>query len=364
MTTGLPGITREAVTPAPAAELTTGVCILIGAAAQGPTYAPTALHRADAFAPTFGLSTDSYLGAAVDGFFANGGVACYVVRADLADNDWFDRSWAAVSNIEDADLVAAPDLALAPPDRRAQIETKLLESCASRGDRFAILDAPHDSAAAALVARAGLSNRFGAMYHPWITTADGRAVPPSGHVAGVYASTDAAAGVAAAPANKVLQGALDLSPAPSHDDAAALYADGVNPIRALPGKGIRIWGARTLAGADQPEWTSVGVSRLFITVTRWLAQIGGAFVFIPNDLALWVRVRRELSGRLWRLWRQGGLAGATPDAAFYVKCDAETNPPEVRDAGLMVTEIGLAPTAPAEFIVVRLVQQEGQTAVA
>jgi phage tail sheath protein FI len=364
MTTGLPGITHEAITPAPPADLATGVCILIGTAAQGPTYEPTPLHRADAFAPTFGLSTDGFLGAAVDGFFANGGVACHVVRADLADTDWFERSWAAVAAMEDADLVAVPDLALVPPERRSELQAEILDRCASRGDRFAILDAPHDSVAAAQTARARLSSRFGAMYHPWITRADGRAVPPSGHVAGVYAASDASGGVAAAPANKVLQGALDLSPAPGRDDAALLYADGVNPLRALPGRGLRVWGARTLAGASEPEWTSVGVSRLFITVTRWLTQIGAAFVFIPNDLALWVRVRRELSGRLWQLWRQGGLAGATPDAAFYVKCDAETNPPEVRDAGLMVTEIGLAPTAAAEFIVVRLVQQNGQTAAA
>ena len=135
----------------------------------------------------------------------------------------------------------------------------------------------------------------------------------------------------------------------------------VNPLRALPARGIRVWGARTLAGPEAPEWSSVGVVRLFVTVARWLDGIGAGFAFAPNDLALWVRIRRELSERLRQVWRTGGLAGSSPDAAFYVKCDAETNPPEVRDAGMVVTEIGLAPTVPAEFVVVRLVHQDGRT---
>ncbi len=359
----LPGITREAITLRAPTVLSTGVCILIGEAAQGPSYVPTALHRADGYAPIFGPAGDGYLRAAVEGFFANGGTACYVVRADLLATDWLERSCAAVSGLDDADLIAVPDLARSPAELRSVLQSRLLDDCAATGTRFAVLDGPHEPAAAALAARAALSSRFGAMYHPWIRLADGRAVPPSGHVAGIYASSDVSAGVGAAPANKEIAGALDLSPAPGPDDAALLYARGVNPLRGLPGRGIRVWGANTVAGPQQPEWAGVGVSRLFITVTRWLGQVGAAFVFAPNDLALWVRVRRELSSRLWALWRQGGLAGATPEAAFYVKCDADTNPPEVRDAGLMITEIGLAPTTPAEFIVVRLVQQGGQTAV-
>ncbi|MGZ4643239.1 MAG: hypothetical protein ACXVX8_14055, partial [Blastococcus sp.] len=143
-----------------------------------------------------------------------------------------------------------------------------------------------------------------------------------------------------------------------------LTAAGVNPLRALPGRGIRVWGARTLAGADEGEWGAVGVSRLFLSLTRWLAVNGAALAFEPNDLPLWIRVRRQLSERLWQMWRDGSLTGATPDAAFYVRCDAETNPVEVRDAGLVVTEIGLAPSVPAEFVVVRLVQQDGRTTLA
>jgi phage tail sheath protein FI len=123
-------------------------------------------------------------------------------------------------------------------------------------------------------------------------------------------------------------------------------------------------GVRSLAGPADSQWTSVGVCRLFLSLTRWLRTTGEAFVFEPDDVQTWVRVRRELSDRLWRLWRQGTLAGATPEDAFYVKCDAETNPAAVRDAGLVVTEIGLAPSVPAEFVVVRLVQQDGRTTLA
>ena len=119
-----------------------------------------------------------------------------------------------------------------------------------------------------------------------------------------------------------------------------------------------------LAGPGDPAWSPVGVCRLFLSLTRWLRSTGEGFVFEPDDVQTWVRVRRELSERLWRLWRQGTLAGATPEEAFYVTCDAETNPPAVRDAGLVVTEIGLAPSVPAEFVVVRLVQQDGRTTLA
>jgi phage tail sheath protein FI len=116
-----------------------------------------------------------------------------------------------------------------------------------------------------------------------------------------------------------------------------------------------------LAGPDQPEWRQLNVARLFIAVTRWLRAFSVQFVFAPNDVELWVRIRRELSGWLWQRWRDGALAGTTPDAAYYVKCDGETNPPEVRAAGLVVTEVGLAPVQPAEFVSVRLVEPRAGT---
>ena len=180
----------------------------------------------------------------------------------------------------------------------------------------------------------------------------------------MYAAVDAAPIPRAAPANLELPGVLDLVPAPTPAEVDALSAAGVNPLRALPGRGIRVWGARSLAGPGESAWTPVGVCRLFLSLTRWLRTTGEGFVFEPDDVQTWVRIRRELSEQLWRLWRQGTLAGATPEEAFYVKCDAETNPRAARDAGLVVTEIGLAPSVPAEFVVVRLVQRDGRTTLA
>jgi phage tail sheath protein FI len=335
------------------------VCALLGVAGGGPLYTPVPLRRADQWAAAFGPAVPgTNLGAAVQGFFACGGTACYVVRVDPADDDWLARGLAALAPLDDADLVAVPDLPADPAGRRVDLQRAVLQHCERAGTRFAVLDvAPGATAAEAIAARTGLSSRFGALYFPWVRLADGSVVPPCGHVAGVYAADDADRGVGAAPANRELAGVVDLVPTPTPADLADLTAAGVNPLRSLPGRGLRIWGARTLAGPDQPEWTAIGVSRLFLSIARWLAANGPALAFEPNDLTLWVRVRRQLTERLWQLWRQGDLAGATPDDAFYVTCDAGTNPTELREAGLLVTEVGLAPTVPAEFVVVRLVQQ-------
>jgi phage tail sheath protein FI len=335
------------------------VCALIGVAGGGRFYTPVGLRRADEWGTAFGSAVaGAHLAAAVAGFFACGGSTCYAVRVDPADGDWLDRALAALAPLEDVDLVAVPDLAAAPAARRLDLQRAVLDHCARIGTRFAVLDAaPGATAAETIAARAELTGRFGALYFPWVRLADGSVVPPSGHVAGLYAAGDADRGVGAAPANRELAGVYDLVPPPTPAELADLSTAGVNPLRALPGRGLRVWGARTLAGPEEPEWTAIGVVRLFLSVTRWLVASGMALTFEPNDLPLWVRVRRQLTERLWQLWRQGDLAGATPDAAFYVKCDAETNPPEVRAAGLLVTEIGLAPTVPAEFIVVRLVQR-------
>ena len=362
----LPGITRELVLPErPPAELPTGVCALLGVAVRGPLYQAVALRRADEFAALFGPPADGgYLAAAVEGFFGCGGATCVVIRVESADTDWPARGLAALAQADEVDLVAVPDLAAAPPARRIELQRALLADCERTGTRFAVLDSLPDAGAADTIAqREALPSRFGALYFPWVRLADGRVVPPSGHVAGAYAASDAMRGVGAAPANLELSGVLDLVPAPTPAELLALSAAAVNPLRSLPGRGIRVWGARTLAGPDSQEWTAIGVSRLFLFLARWLAATAPAFAFEPDELSLWIRIRRQLTERLRLLWRDGALTGASPEEAFYVRCDATTNPPEVRDAGLVVTEVGLAPSVPAEFVVVRLVQQDGRTTV-
>jgi len=136
-------------------------------------------------------------------------------------------------------------------------------------------------------------------------------------------------------------------------DQATLYPESVNCLRAFPGRGLRVWGARTLS--TDPAWLHVSVRRLFITAGRWIERTMADVAFEPHDVLLWARIERELRGYFSGLYRQGALRGASEEDAFYVKCDAETNPSDVQALGAVVTEVGLAPAVPHEFVVVRLV---------
>jgi hypothetical protein len=175
-------------------------------------------------------------------------------------------------------------------------------------------------------------------------------------VAGVYARVDTQRGVHKAPANEAILGALGLRYLVSRGDQQDLNPRGVNCIRDLNGA-IRVWGARTLS--SDPSWTYISVRRLFLYLRESIDEGLQWTVFEPNDAALWAKIRRNVSAFLTRVWRDGALFGATPQEAFYVKCDAETNPSAEREAGKVITEIGVAVTRPAEFVVFRLSQWAG-----
>jgi hypothetical protein len=215
---------------------------------------------------------------------------------------------------------------------------------------------------------AGYDSKFGALYYPWISVSNPLSgngasllIPPCGHLAGIYARADAERGVHKAPANEVLQGAVGLDVNVTRGEQDALNPIGVNCIRAFPGRGVRVWGARTLS--SDPSWRYVNVRRLFNYVEASLEAGTQWVVFEPNDPDLWARVRRDVTSFLRMVWRTGALFGITPDQAFYVKCDEELNPLEVRDAGQLIIEIGLAPTKPAEFVIFRISQWAGPNAV-
>ena len=176
--------------------------------------------------------------------------------------------------------------------------------------------------------------------------------PPCGTIAGIIARTDQSIGVHKAPANAILEGVYDLEFSLTNAEQDSLNPMGVNCLRAFPGRGLRVWGARTLA--TDPAWAYIAVRRLVLTAERWIERNMADLVFEPNDARVWARVSRELTAYLDHLYQQGALQGRAAQEAFYVKCDAETNPPEVRDAGQLITEIGLAPVSPNEFIVVRI----------
>lgn len=371
-----PGVYQEERFLAPAATLQTGVPAFLGythavGANRERINVPQRLTRWPQFAVQFGPPrADGYLGDAVRGFFENGGRQCYVVPLDDTQTvaTALRAGLEALAPLHTLDLVCAPDtmrprqpgnLPPDPADVRT-LQAEVLRHCDSLGDRLAILDPlPGSDIETVLEQRRGLRGQNGALYFPWLGTEvrDGSAqlrfVPPCGHVAGVYARSDERVGVHKAPANEVVEGVLDLEINVSQAQQGRLNPEGVNVLRAFPGRGIRVWGARTIN--LETAWTYISVRRLFLTAGRWIERNLANAVFEPNDPDLWARLRRDLTAYFNRLLQEGALGSAAPQDAFYVKCDAETNPPEVRDAGQVITEIGLAPIVPGEFIVIRLI---------
>ena len=160
-----------------------------------------------------------------------------------------------------------------------------------------------------------------------------------------------------APANEVVMGANGLAFQVTQAEQGGLNKVGINCIRAFPGRGIRVWGARTLS--SDPEWRYINVRRLFNYISESIMSGTQWSVFEPNDEFLWLQLRNAVSSFLTRTWRSGALFGNSPTQAFFVKCDAETNPPDVIEAGQVVCEVGIAPVKPAEFVIFRLSQFSG-----
>ena len=318
--------------------------------------------------PGEGQTTQGYLRDAVRGFFENGGATCYVLPVGSPTEEAMVSALADLDRLDTIDLVCAPDISLGPSsDAIMAMQSAVLEHCARLGDRFAILDVAHGPGAGSqppFEEWSGPVGASGAYYLPWVGVSGPngpRLVPPCGHIAGAYSQTDRSLGVYQAPANVQLEGVLDLEL--NLTDAQQRQLRGtINCLRTFRGRGTLIWGAHTLS-AD-PNWRYVSVSRLFITVGRWARQNLASVVFEPNGPRLWARVERELSAYCSELFRRGALAGAKAEQAFFVHCDATTNPPDDREAGRLTVEIGLAPSLPNEFVVVRIVSEPGGVALA
>ncbi len=251
-----------------------------------------------------------------------------------------------LETIDEITMVAVPDLmsAYQRGDIDAEgvrtVQLAVISHCEQMGDRVAVLDTPPGLGAQQVRTwrndEAGYDSRYAALYYPWVRVFDpatGRntSVPPSGHIAGVWARSDAERGVHKAPANEVIRGAVDLELRLSKGEQDLLNPIGVNCVRAFPGRGIRIWGARTLS--SDPAWRYLNVRRLFnyleesiLLGTQWV-------VFEPNDDRLWSSIRRNVTAFLTEEWRRGALFGRTAEEAFYVKCDRDNNPSESIDQG-------------------------------
>jgi phage tail sheath protein FI len=335
------------------------------------------------------------LSNAVYGFFENGGSRCFIVNT--GEKGDVDDALAAAEIEDEIAIVAAPGRS--DPATHAALQTH----CERLEDRVAILDTPEEVEDIGLLteietapvpkeesrgggksrgARGGRRSRAGGaadegpkeggllpaeskrgfttLYFPWITVLDPIDdvlvnVPPSGHMAGIWARTDADRGVHKAPANETVNGALNLTYRLTRQEQGVLNDVGVNCLRLFARSGILVWGARTRAAAAS-EWRYLNVRRLFNMIEESIVEGTTWIVFEPNDRTLWKHVRRDIGAFLTRVWRDGALFGATPDEAFFVKCDEETNPPDVIDAGQVVAVVGIAPVKPAEFVVFQVMQ--------
>jgi phage tail sheath protein FI len=306
------------------------------------------------------------LALAVFGFFHNGGTACWIVRRNAAsDLDDIADDLALFEPIDDISIVAAPGLTT-----KVQ-QDALIDHCEKMLDRVCVLDGnPSDSAPltandlkGGTAALPTTNSSFAALYYPWLEVFDPvtQAVipqPPSGHVAGLYARTDATRGVFKAPANEGLLGAVGVVRQLSRSQQGLVNPAGINLIRMFDGN-VRVFGARTLGGDANGEFRYISTRRYFNFLRESIDEGTQFVVFEPNSPSLWQRIIRSVGDFLLNQYNDGALFGETAKQAFFVKCDAETNPSEVREAGMVVTEIGVAIVKPAEFVIFRIQQITG-----
>ncbi|MEH2455953.1 phage tail sheath family protein [Nostoc sp.] len=278
-----------------------------------------------------------------------------------------------ICSVPSAGIPASPKLTEQPPQfSRNQIiaaQRTMIEHCERHQDRIAILDVPLNVNSDRSLTLAEVQDwrqqfdserGFAALYYPWIRVVDPlklggnpvRTIPSGGHVAGLYARSDFEVGPHKAPANGELFWAEDVTIAINDDQQAIFNPEGINCIRAFPGRGIRVYGARTVS--SNPDWRYINVRRLMMMIEEAVDESTQWAVFEPNDFNLRRSLILSVSGFLETLWRRGALVGETAEEAFYIKCDETNNPPEIVNQGKILTEIGVAPTHPAEFIVFRV----------
>ena len=350
---------------APIRPLPTSVTGFVGDAGSGPVGTPVVVTSAEDYHATFGPSLDAGrpLGHAVDLFFAGGGPSAVVVRAvgpapeQLVPAQAPGGVHALVGS--GVTVLVVPGLIAAHTD---QVRVALSWCAAYRA--VLLLDlppGPWTPATEAAAAQVGEHRERAAAYHPWVVAA-GVPVPPSGAIAGVIARTDAERGVWKAPADVVVPAVDGLLEAVGTEQNDLLSRLGVNPLREFPGRGRRVWGARTLAAAQTRE-----SARRYLAVRRLtdhvLASLEAGLLFVqdePSDAALWLRVRQLAEEFLDELWRQGALQGSTPEQAYGSRCGpGETMTQADLEAGAVVLRVWFAPLRPAEFDLHHLRLQAG-----
>ncbi len=314
-----------------------------------------------------------YLATAVFLFYTNGGGNCYIISVG-AVNEPVSLS-SLVNGLNKSkeirvQLIVMPDACLLPSQDFYDLQKQSLASCNALQDRFAIIDTQQPSADTgndSSLFRAGIGNdnlKWGAAYYPWLVLTDGRRVPPSGAIAGIYSMVDNNRGVWKAPANVSLSGAAGLTVHINNDQQSDLTIpiDGkaINAIRVFVGKGLLVWGARTLDGNSQ-DWRYINIRRTITMIENSIKNSSSWVVFEPNDANTWVRVKGMIENYLTLVWREGALQGAKPDEAFDVQIGlgSTMTASDILEGRLAVT-IKLALVRPAEFIVISFVHKMQQ----
>jgi phage tail sheath protein FI len=315
--------------------------------------------------PNGEVKSHNNLAHAVYGFFNNGGTRCYVAKTAA-----FTDISGAITKLQGIDAIAI----VAVPGGGAAAMNALATAASTTKAWFAVLDAVQSATPDATAPKAGItSNDYAAVYYPWLSVSNPKSkdgngnvtetttvlVPPSGHIAGVYARVDGERGVHKAPANSVIRGILGLERRIGSIQQGPMNEAQINVIRDFSGNPT-IWGARTLANMSdiiQADFKYINVRRLLIYIRSSLENGTGWTVFEPNNQELWAKIKRNVNAFLTDIWRTGALFGSKPEQAFFVRCDESNNPPNARAQGIVNIEIGLAVTKPAEFVVFTISQQ-------
>ena len=271
----------------------------------------------------------------------------------------------AIGNIA---IVAAPGYSSFAPTNYRDIQNLLITHAETMKYCIAVLDTPSQSTLQkAREVRSRIDSSYAAMYFPWVTVTNPLWRPgndqipreinvlPSGFIAGIYARTDITRGVWKAPANEIVRGALRFEQEVNRGQQEVLNPEGINCLRFFFGRGYRVWGART--ASSDPEWKYVNVRRYFIYLEHSIGRSTQWAVFEPNGPRLWSNITDTVTAFLYNEWRSGALLGATPDKAFFVRCDRSTMTQADLDNGRMICEVGVAAIKPAEFVIFRIGQK-------
>lgn len=264
----------------------------------------------------------------------------------------------SLQDVDDIRIIAAPGFT------SVTVQNELIIQCERMRYRFAVLDGEEAPAGGAVTAilkhRNAYDTSFAAYYTPWLQVGDGdRTVnlPPAGFMAGIYARTDNQRGVWKAPANEVVLGITGMTAYITTGEQEVLNPRGVNAIRRFEGRGIRVWGARTLS--SDPEFKYINVRRFLIFLEASLDRGTQWVVFEPNAPETWSRVTDSVSAFLLTQWRSGALFGRRPEDAFFVRCDETTMTADDVQNGRLICNIGVAIVRPAEFVIFRIEQITG-----